>query len=456
MKGFNIKKAMRQAIVVCFIPFLTVATVFQSPSLASAESNNSGLDVHAKSALLVDADTGQILYNKKTDEMLPPASMTKMMTEYLTMKALHSGKISWDTKVSISDYAYTISQNREYSNVPLRKDYQYTVRDLYEAMAIYSANGATIALAEKLGGSEKNFVKLMNKTAKDLGMKNAKYINSSGLGNEDLGKFASVGGPKDSNLLSARAIAKLAYHIVNEFPDALKISSTPVKKFTAGVDSPITMLNWNWMLPGVGANMHQYTYEGVDGLKTGHTNLAGYCFTGTAERNGRRLITVVMGTDSEGARFNETKKLFDYGFNQFDVKTIMDKGQTIKSKKTLSVTKGKDDHVKIAVDQSLKLAVKNGEEKGVKPVLHLDKSKLTKDGKLEAPVKKGEKVGYVTVSSGDKQNYGYLFNNKDTRVSVVTTDSVDKSNWFVLSMRAVGHFISGIFSSGFDMVKGLF
>ncbi|WP_132747617.1 serine hydrolase [Scopulibacillus darangshiensis] len=451
----NLKKRLRQSAVFCLIFFLTIAAIIQSPKSASADTNTDDLNVKAKSAILVDADTGQILYNKKSDEMLPPASMTKMMTEYLTMKAIHSGKISWDTKVNISDYVYTISQNREFSNVPLRKDYQYTVKDLYEAMAIYSANGATIALAEKIGGSEKNFVKLMNKTAKKLGMKNAKYINSSGLSNKDLGKFASVGGPNDSNLLSARAIAKLAYNIVNDYPDALKIASTPIKMFTAGVDNPIKMVNWNWMLPGFGANMHQYTYEGVDGLKTGHTDLAGYCFTGTAERNGHRLITVVMGTDSEGDRFNETRKLLDYGFNQFSFKTVMDKGQTVKGHKTLPVTKGKEDKVKIAVKDSLKLALKNGEEKGYKPVLHLDKSKLNEDGKLEAPVKKGEKVGYVTLSSKNGKGYSYL-NGQDVKVPVVTTEGVDKANWFILSMRATGHFISGVFSSAADMVKGWF
>ncbi len=453
MLGLNVKKHSKQLAIFSLILLLTLMAVL--PTAAHAATNTDDLKVNAKSAIMINANTGQILYEKNAQVALPPASMTKMMTEYLVMKAIHSGKLSWDSKVNISDYAYTISQNREFSNVPLRTDYQYTVKDLYEAMAIYSANGATIALAEKLGGSEKNFVKTMNATAKKLGMDNAKYVNSSGLNNSDLGKFATVGGPNESNLLTAKAISKLAYHIVTEYPQALDIAKIPTKQFTAGVTQPINMVNWNWMLPGFGQNMHQFTYQGVDGLKTGHTDLAGYCFTGTAKRNGERLITVVMGTDSEAARFNETKKLLDYGFNQFTVKTLLNKGQSIKGHKSIDVVKGKTDKVSIKTNKSLKLAVKSGEEKNIKTVLHLDASKLTKDGKLQAPVKKGEQVGYATLTAKNGKNIQTLYG-KDVKVPVVTTDNVDKSNWFVLAMRAIGHFISNVFTSGVDWVKGLF
>lgn len=426
------------------------------PNLPLKAYADDSLNVNAKSAILIDATTGKILYEKNADVALPPASMSKMMTEYLVQKYIADGKLSWNTKVSISDYAYNISQNRAFSGVPLRKDYQYTVKELYQAMAIYSDNAATIAFAEKIAGSEANFVKLMNKQAKAFGMDHTTFVNSSGLNNSDLGKFAEVGGQNASNKMSARDLAKLAYHIVTEFPHALDISSIPRMNFTAGENSPVDMPNWNWMIPGIGTDLNQYSYPGVDGLKTGYTDLAGYCFTGTVKRDNRRLISVVMGTTSKGARFQETKKLFDYGFNQFSLKTIADKGYTFKTQKTLPVVKGKNNKVKIETNKPIDVIVANGEEKSYKPVLHLDKKVLNKDGDLIAPVKAGEKVGYVTVKSTGSDKYGYLYDNLQQQVPVVTAAAVDKANWFVLTMKSIGHFISGIFSGAAHLITGLF
>ncbi|MFC7395133.1 D-alanyl-D-alanine carboxypeptidase family protein [Scopulibacillus cellulosilyticus] len=453
----NVKKRLRQIAISCLICLLAISAVGQLPKQVHAESvNSNALNVKAKSAILVDANTGQVLYSKNADVMLPPASMTKVMTEYLVMKAIHSGKISWNTKVNIDNKVYAISQNREFSNVPLRKDYQYTVKDLYYPMAIYSADAAAVALAETMGhGDEKNFVDMMNKEAKKLGMNHTKYINASGLDNVDLGKNRAYGGPNDSDLVTARDLAKLTYHLVKEYPEILKIASIPQRNFTAGVNKPIKMVNWDWMLPGLGQNMAKFTYPGLDGLKTGHTDLAGYCFIGTAKRNGHRLISVVMGTNSETARFTETKKLLNYGFDQFNLKTLVKKGQTIKGHQTLPVSKGKDKEVKIAAGEPLKLAVKNGEDNNYKVSVHLDKSKLNSDGKLEAPVKKGQQVGYLTVSYKGQQGNDFLYKN-GAKIPVVTAEADDKANWFVLSMRSVGHFISGIFSSAFGLVKGLF
>ncbi|MBM7645543.1 D-alanyl-D-alanine carboxypeptidase (penicillin-binding protein 5/6) [Scopulibacillus daqui] len=453
----NVKKRLHQIAISCLICLLALTTVSQWPKHVQAESGNgNSLNVKAKSAILVDANTGQILYSKNADAMLPPASMTKIMTEYVVLKEIHSGKINWNTKVNISDKVYSISQNREFSNVPLRKDYQYTIKDLYYPMAIYSADGAAVALAEAVGGGdEKKFVDLMNKTAKELGMNHTKFVNSSGLDNVDLKKNRAYGGPNSSNLITARDLAKLTYHLVQEYPEILKIASIPQMKFTAGVDKPIQMVNWDWMLPGLGKNMKKYAYPGLDGLKTGHTDLAGYCFTGTAERNGHRLISVVMGTGSEDARFTETKKLLDYGFDQFNLKTILKKGQAVKGHETLPVSKGKDKEVKIVAGKPLELAVKNSENANYKVSVHLDKSKLNQDGQLKAPVKKGEKVGYLMVSDKGQHGNDFIYNAGE-KVPVVTADQVDKANWFVLSMRSVGHFISGAFVSAFDAVKALF
>lgn len=440
----NFRKKLRSFAVTGLIFTLALMVGFQNPFASTAKAADS-LGLQAKSSILVDYNSGQILYEKNADQVYPPASMTKMMTEYLVMQALHSKKLTWDTRLTISDYAYQISQNRTYSNVPLKKGYEYTVRDLYEAMAIYSANGAAIALAEKVGGSEKNFVDLMNKTAKKLDMTNAHYINSSGLENVDLGKFAPYGGNNGANELSARDLAKLAYHVIKDYPEALNISKIPLKNFTAGVDSPIQMVNWNYMLPGFGTNMRQYTYEGVDGLKTGHTDLAGYCFTGTVDRNGHRLISVVMGTNSDGQRFAQTKTLFDYGYQQFSQNHIAQKNQLIKGQKSIDVHNGKAGNVKLAFGKSMNIMALNGEKPNVTFQVTLDRSKLNKDGQLEAPVRKGEQVGYATLAATGSGSYGHLYQS-DNRIPVVTAGQVDKSSWIVLMFKGIGSFFSGIFS----------
>ncbi|MCO7175280.1 D-alanyl-D-alanine carboxypeptidase family protein [Sporolactobacillus kofuensis] len=437
------------------LAFLLVLTLtFQAPFASKAQAAQDTLGLKAKSAILIDFNSGQILYEKNADKRYPPASMTKMMTEYLVMQALHSKKITWNTKVPVSDYVYQISQNRSFSNVPLRKDYQYTVKELYEAMAIYSANGATIALAEKVGGSEKNFVDLMNKTAKKFGMTGAHYINSSGLDNVDLGKFAPYGGPNSSNELSARDIAKLAYHVINDYPEALNISKIPLKSFTAGIvapNKPIQMVNWNYMLPGFGVNMDKFKYEGVDGLKTGHTDLAGYCFTGTVNRNGHRLISVVMGTSSDAQRFEQTRALFDYGYQQFSEKALAKKNQLIKGQKAVAVHNGKQDQVKVAFGKSYSTAVANGEKVSTKFKVVLDRSKLNKDGQLEAPVKKGETIGYATPVSKGNAQYGQLYDNNN-KIPVIAAEQVDKNNWFVRLFKGIG----SVFGSLFSWIAGLF
>ncbi|CAM3051846.1 D-alanyl-D-alanine carboxypeptidase family protein [Sporolactobacillus spathodeae] len=445
----NFKKRLRHLAAFGLIFTLALAVSFQAPFAKNAEAANT-LGLKAKSAILVDFNSGKVLYEKNADQVYPPASMTKMMTEYLVMQALNQKRLTWNTKVSISDYAYTISQNRSFSNVPLRKDYQYTVRDLYEAMAIYSANGATIALAEKVGGTEKHFVDMMNQTAKKLGMTTAHYINSSGLDNVDLGKYAPYGSKNDSNELAARDLAKLAYHVIKDYPEALQISKIPLKNFTAGVKTPIQMVNWDYMLPGFGADMAKFTYPGVDGLKTGHTDLAGYCFTGTVNRDGHRLVSVVMGTTSDSQRFEQTRALFDFGYQTYSLKTIAKKGQKLKDQKTVAVHNGKQSSVGLAFGQPVKTTVTNGEKVHATYKVVLDHSKLNKDGSIEAPVKKGEKIGYAVLKTSNGA-YGSLYPNID-KVPVVAADQVDKNNWFVRMFQAIG----GLFSGLFHWIAGLF
>ncbi|WP_286138411.1 serine hydrolase [Bacillus sp. AFS055030] len=409
------------------------------------------LGIQAKAAILVDANSGKILYEKNSKAPLPIASMSKMMTEYLVNEAVKNGKISWDEKVTVSDYAHKISQNTGLSNVPLELGGQYTVKELYEAAAIYSANGATIALAEKIGGSEKNFVQLMNDKAKKLGLGDVKFVNATGLVNKDLQGMQPEGTAlSDENIMSANGVAKLAYNLIKTYPEVLQTSSIPKKIFQKGGKYPVNMDNWNWMLPGL-----VFQYPGMDGLKTGSTDSAGFCFTGTAKRDDQRYITVVMGANSYNSRFSETAKLMDYGFSNFEKVTLLKKGEAVKGSKTVKVVKGKDKEVKVIAKDDVTLAVKRGEAKNYKPTVQLSGKSIDKNGDIIAPIKKGTKVGQIVVKSSKNEDLGFI-NTNNQSYDLVVDKSVDKANWLVLSFRGIGSFFGNLWDSIISGIGGLF
>lgn len=418
------------------------------------------LNINADGAILVDAESGKVLYEKNADTVMGIASMTKMMTEYLLLDAIKHGKVKWDQEYNVSDLVYKISQDRALSNVPLRQDGTYKIRELYEAMVIYSANAATIAIAETIAGSETNFVKMMNEKAKKLGLKDYKFVNSSGLNNAEYrGMHPEGTGETDENVMSPRAVASLAFHLVNEYPEVLKTASIPKKTFREGTSDAINMINWNWMLPSL-----DYGYKGVDGLKTGTTDFAGYCFTGTASRDGKRFITVVQNAkDASGkgdykARFDETKKMFDYAFANTTKETIVPKHYQVKGHKTIPVIKGKNDQVKVYTKSAINMVIENGEKENYKPVLVLDKNKINKKGELTAPIKKGDKVGYLTIEpkNSDKVNFLTEEGKSKLQVDVIAAQDVEKANWFVLMMRGIGGFFGDVWGGISSSVKGWF
>lgn len=432
----------------CNISMLSVLVVFVLLGNFNKVEAEDLFDLAAESAILIDGDTGKILYQKNPDVSLPPASMTKMMTEYLILEAVNEKKISWVQELMISEYTYKVSQNRDLSNVPLRIDHKYNIKELYEAMAIYSANGATIALAEVVAGTESNFVKLMNDKAKELGLKDYKFVNSSGLNNKDLFGMHPSGTDTEENMMSARDTAKLAFHLINDYPEVLDTSSITKKTFREGTDDAINMSNWNWMLPGL-----VFEYEGMDGLKTGSTELAGYSFTATAERKGIRLLSVVMKTNSYKERFQETRKLLDYGFSNFSKKQLYPAGFHLKSKPVVSVSKGKEKEVGIATNGPIEVLVKSGQEKSYKVRFLLDKSFFTKKEELIAPLKKKQKIGKVQLVYSGDDNYGYIAEGGDMMVDVITTAGVEKTNGFMLILRGIGSYISDIWKTTVDGIS---
>ncbi|MES1042811.1 D-alanyl-D-alanine carboxypeptidase [Peribacillus simplex] len=431
-------------LIFTFVFVLVMSQFAYQPGEAVAESDNLGLK--AEAAIIIDGETGQIVYEKNADKVLGIASMSKMMTEYIIMESIENGKISWDQKVKINKYVHDLSKAPNLSNVGLTEGEDYTVKELYQAMAIYSGNAATVALAQLVSGSEKSFVKLMNEKAKELGLKNHKFVNASGLNNSDLlGQFPS-GDEDDENIMTAKDTALLAYRLINDYPEVLKIASIPKLKFRDGKEYP----NFNWMLPGL-----IFEYKGVDGLKTGSTDFAGYGHTGTVIRDGQRYITVVMKSTNKNERFADSTKLMNYAYATFKKEKVLPANYQVKGKETLSVVKGKEKSVKVQSEKAIELLVENGEKDNYKTDLVIDKTKLNDDGKLTAPIKKGEKLGYITVTPKKGEAYGYI-NGDQVKVNVVAAESVEKANWFVLSMRAVGGFFGDVWSSVASTVKGWF
>ncbi|MGG3309001.1 D-alanyl-D-alanine carboxypeptidase family protein [Paenibacillus lautus] len=260
--------------------------------------------IKASSAILIHADTGRVLYAMHADLPLPPASMSKMMTELLVLDAVRSGQHAWDENVPVSRYAAEVPG----SGIGMHEGERYTLKQLFEALIIHSANDAAVAIAEHLGGSESRFVESMNARAKQIGLSDRTvFANASGLPAADLAPFDEAATERDT-VMTARDSAMLARWLLNKHPDLLEVTSqrdlpVPQKK--------LSLHTTNLMLPG-----EPHSYEGNDGFKTGYTRSAGYCFTGTASRGGNRLISVVMGTGDADQRFTETRKLMDYGFER--------------------------------------------------------------------------------------------------------------------------------------------
>lgn len=380
------------------------------------------LELNASSAILMDAATGQVIFEMNADVALPPASMAKMMTEYIVMEKINNGELNWEDTVSASKYAASVIG----SGGLLAEGDTHTVKDLFHSVTIYSGNDASVALAEKIAGTEENFAHMMNEKAREMGLsEEAHFINSTGLNRADIGEYAPQG-IEGETLLSARDSAKLAYHIIKDHKEVLEFTKIPRKKFRETDTTEMT--NWNWMLEGYkdSVSLRKYAYEGLDGLKTGHTIEAGYCFTGTAERNGIRLISVVMGTAGEPQRFEETRKLLDYGFNNFEKKTVYETGSELEELKTVKMSKGVKTVVPVEAGTDFSLLLRKGQEDAeiVKEAVPLPESELV------APIAKGDKVGTLKIS----------YNGQDYEIDMVAAQDNDKAGWFRLFFRGVKDF----------------
>ncbi len=399
-------------------------------------------EISAEAALTVDFETGQILQGKNIDELMGIASMTKMIVEYIVFEEIEAGNLDWDTEITISDYAYGISQNYDLSNVPLRKGENYSLRELYEAMAIYSANGATIAIAEHIEGSEPAFVDRMRETVERFGVEDAALFNASGLDRIYLGDNIYPGSKEnDENRMSARSIAKITNQILKDYPEILEVASIPTKTFREGTIDAIQMVNWNRMLEGL-----SHYRPGVDGLKTGTTDIAGYTFAGTAQEEDQRLITVVMGVDGDiNARFVETDRLLDFGFDAFELQNVLEPWEQVYDYAPLEVTNGKEETVNFAPgEETLDMYVQTDHslEEEISYTIEWDPNIVTEEGTIEAPFDAGMEIGQLIVDySGNEE--GYLHGEEKNTVPIVTTEGVEKANVFAVAWN----WVVGVFES---------
>ncbi|MBA1264831.1 D-alanyl-D-alanine carboxypeptidase family protein [Stutzerimonas sp. NM35] len=335
---------------------LTVAPVaLAQPVIPSAPQ------LAAKSYVLMDAASGKVLVESGGDERLPPASLTKLMTAYIATLEIQKGKIAESDMVTVSEKAWRTGGSRMFIQV----NTQVSVDDLLHGIIIQSGNDASVAMAEYIAGSEEAFADLMNAAAQRLGMSNTHFVNSTGL-------------PHPEHYSSASDMAKLARAIIYEDPAHYDIYAQ--KEFL-----------WN-NIKQPNRNLLLWRDKTVDGLKTGHTEEAGYCLVASAVRDGMRLISVVFGTSSEQARAAETQKLLTYGFRFFETRTFYQQGVELAKSR---VWKGQQDQVSAGLAEDLTLTLPRGQ---------LDKLQagMAFNPELTAPIQQGDVIGKVEVSLNDQ------------------------------------------------------
>lgn len=357
-----------------FIPLLClvllIAAVFPSYAAVSEEQQketavgDGGLSIAAVSSILIDADSGTILFEDNADEKLPPASVTKVMTMLLIMEAIDSGRISFDDEVTVSERAAGMGGSQLY----MEPGETHTVSELLTGIATVSANDACVAMAEYICGTEEIFIEKMNEKAGELGLENTHFSNTNGL-------------PAEDHYSSARDIASMSKELLSHegILSYLANEGGTIEVGKEGHTSTIEMINTNKLLK---------TYNGAKGIKTGFTQDAGYCLSACAERDDLTLIAVILGAETSQLRFEESARLLDYGFAGYECVKIADKNEIVG---TASVEKGVINAVDMKTEERISLLVKKGDAASVS-------CRVVPSGSLKAPVKENDEVGTLEVS----------------------------------------------------------
>ena len=357
--------------------------------------NLSGIDIKSESGIIMEASTGKILFDKNMDEQKSPASMSKIMTMLLTVEAIESGKISLEDEVNISANASKMGGSQVY----LEENSTATVDMLLKSIAIGSANDASVAVAEKIGGTESNFVNMMNKRAKELGAVNTTFKNPHGL-------------DEDGHLTTAYDMALMARELVKH-ELAIKISST--------FDEYINVSGENHWL--VNTNKLIKFYKGIDGLKTGYTDKAGYCLTATMNKNNMRLISVVMKSNTKDNRSSDTIGMMEYGYSMYGSETILNKKDY---SGVINIKGSENRNYKYYLENDIKIIV----DKDRKDIKYTTEVKLNN---VKAPIEKGSKVGKLILKY-DNNTYTY---------DLVIHDEVKKATFLKIFFSNLKDIVTG-------------
>jgi len=353
--------SIRQFCLVVFLVFVCLTQAYAQSAMPAPAPPIIG----SKSYLVIDARTGHELAALDPDTPLPPASLTKLMTTYVVFKALAQGQVSLQDEVTISEKAWRMPGSRMFVEVGMR----VSVDDLLHGVIIQSGNDASVALAEHIAGTEDVFAQMMNQYAQQLGMLSTHFANATGL-------------PADGHVTTARDLATLARAMINEFPEHYSWHS--IKEFTF---NDITQSNRNRLL---------WRDPSVDGLKTGHTEEAGYCLVASAERDGMRIISVVMGTASEKARADGSQALLNYGFRFFETRLLFKAGEEIT---TARVWKSVNETSRLGVLEDLYITVRRGTYDQLESTIDLPTI-------IEAPVSAGQPLAELKIKLGDNEILG--------------------------------------------------
>ena len=372
----------------------------QQTPIPNSASNNAVIipsppQLASSAYVLMDADTGHIVVEHNADQKLPPASLTKMMSSYIVSEEISAGRVKETDMVNISVNAWKMGGSKMF----VREGNTVSVHDLLLGVIVQSGNDASVALAEHVAGGEGAFADVMNQTAVLLGMNHTHYVNATGW-------------PAEGHLTTARDLAVLARAVINDHPEYYELYAEKYFSYN-GINQP----NRNRLL---------FRDESVDGLKTGHTEAAGYCLVASAKRDQMRLISVVMGTVSEDARAAETQKLLAYGFRYFENQVIYRPADTIESRK---VWYGTTDTVNLVVAEDLNLTLPRGSRGRLDASLQLDDT-------LKAPIAQGQALGKLKVS---------LDGEVLAEVPVVARDAVEEAGFFTRLVDAIKLFVSGLF-----------
>ena len=340
--------------VICFF----ICVCFMMQSVAVFAEGNTDLGLNAKSAILMEEATGNILYESNPDERVPIASVTKVMTMLLIMEAVDSGKISLDDMVTVSENAMSYGG----STMFLETGEQLTVNDMLKGIAVASANDGCVAMAEHLAGSESAFVDMMNEKAKELGMENTHFMNTNGL-------------DEDDHYSSARDVAIMSRELMKH-ETIFNYTSIWMDTLRGG---KFQLANTNKLIR---------FYDGANGLKTGSTSKALCCLSAAAKRNDMQLIAVVLGAPTSAERFASAKSLLDYGFANYAVNTQITAGDEVQK---IAVEKGVDKEVGVVAGDSCSTLVKKGQEDNITKEIKIDET-------ITAPIEAGQKIGTMTIS----------------------------------------------------------